>query len=57
MSAKSLIWGGMFLGGFVGGIVPMLWGGGAMAYSLWSGIGGLLGIWAGFKFAKATGAL
>ncbi len=47
----------MFVGGFVGGVLPMLWGGGVMAYTLWSGIGGLAGIWAGYKLAKATGVL
>ncbi len=57
MSAKKLIWGGMFVGSIVGGTVPYLWNGGFFAYSFWGAIGGLLGIWAGFKLAKATGAL
>jgi cytochrome c oxidase subunit IV len=57
MSGKTLIWGGMFVGSTVGGLVPYLWNGGFMAYFLWSVIGGLLGIWGGFKLAKSTGAL
>ena len=57
MNSKTLIWGGMFVGGSVGGFLPYLWGGGMMAYTLWSAIGGLAGIWLGFNFAKATGVL
>lgn len=57
MSSKGLIWMGMFAGSFIGSVVPMLWGGGVMAYLLWSTIGGVLGIWGGFKLAKSTGAL
>ena len=57
MSGKSLIWGGMFVGSSIGSFLPYLWGGDFFAYSLWGAIGGLLGIWAGFKLAKAGGAL
>lgn len=57
MSSKTLIWGGMIVGSFIGSLIPYLWNGGFMAYSLWGAIGGIAGIWAGFKFAKATGAL
>jgi hypothetical protein len=47
----------MFVGSFIGSLIPYFWNGGFMAYSLWGAIGGIAGIWAGFKFAKATGAL
>lgn len=57
MSSKSLIWGGMIVGSTVGGFIPFIWNGGFMAYSIWGAIGGFVGIWAGFKIAKATGAL
>ncbi len=57
MSGKGLIWGGMFVGSTIGGMVPYLWSGDIFTLTLWSTIGGLLGIWAGFKLAKATGAL
>ncbi len=57
MSSKNLIWGGMFIGGFIGNAVPFLWGGGLMAYTFWSTVGGFAGIYVGYKLAKATGAL
>ena len=57
MSGKTLIWGGMFIGSTLGSLLPYLWNGGLFAISLWGALGGLAGIWAGFKLAKATGAL
>ena len=57
MSGTTLIWGGMFIGSFVGSLIPYLWNGDFIAVSLWGAIGGLFGIWAGYKLAKATGAL
>ena len=57
MSGKKLIWGGMLVGSIVGSMVPYLWNGDFFAYSFWGALGGLLGIWAGFKLAKATDAL
>ena len=56
MSGKTLIWGGMFVGSFIGELLPYLWNGGFFAYSLWGAIGGLAGIYVGFKLAKSTGA-
>lgn len=56
MSGKGLIWMGMFAGGFVGGLLPALWGGGLLAYTLWSSIGAAAGIYGAFKLGKATGA-
>lgn len=57
MSSKSLIWGGMIAGSTIGSLIPYFWNGDFFAYSIWGAIGGFVGIWAGFKLAKATGAL
>jgi hypothetical protein len=57
MSGKGLIWMGMFVGSFIGSVLPYLWDGGLYAYTIWSAIGGVAGIYLGFKFAKSTGAL
>lgn len=57
MSGKGFVWGGMFVGSFLGGLVPYLWNGDFVSYSVWSAVGGLLGIYLGFKLAKAAGAL
>lgn len=57
MSAKGFIWGGMFVGSFVGSLLPNLWNGGLMSVTIWGAVGGLIGVWAGFKLAKSTGAL
>jgi hypothetical protein len=41
----------MFIGGFLGGYVPLLWGGSAFSFSsvFWSGIGGFVGIYIGYR--------
>jgi hypothetical protein len=54
MSAKSLIWIGVFIGSTVGAYIPALWGGSILGISsiVFSTIGGLAGIWAGFKVSK-----
>jgi len=54
MSRKTLVWIGLGVGSTVGSVIPMLWGASAiMSFSsiLLSGIGGILGIWAGWKMA------
>ncbi len=54
MSEKRLIWFGVIVGSTLGGLVPSLWH--ASMWSLWglvfSTIGGLLGIWAGWKVGR-----
>lgn len=54
MSAKRVIWIGATLGSVLGGCVPNLWH--ASAFSMWglvfSTIGGLAGIWAGWKLTR-----
>lgn len=54
MSAKSLIWIGVFVGTTAGGALPILWGGSTFSYSsiIFSTIGGLLGIWGGFRLSQ-----
>lgn len=57
MSGKTVVWGGMIIGSTVGSMVPYLWGGGLMAYTLWGALGGIAGIYVAYKLAKYTGAM
>lgn len=54
MSTKTLVMIGMTVGSILGSYLPVIWG--ADAFSLWSivggAIGGILGIWAGWKVAN-----
>jgi hypothetical protein len=54
MIDKRLIWIGAFVGSTLGGLVPRLWH--ASLWSLWgilfSMIGGIVGIWAGWKISQ-----
>lgn len=54
MNTKPLIWIGMFVGGAIGGYVPVLFGADAFSFSSIIGnmLGGLAGIWAGFKLGQ-----
>ncbi len=54
MDSNKLIWVGMAVGGLVGGFVPMLWGAGEFSFSsiIFSAIGGLAGIWLGFRLSQ-----
>ena len=51
MNTKSLIWIGLFIGSTIGSVLPSLWGAGMFSFSsiLLSAVGGIFGIWAGFK--------
>jgi hypothetical protein len=51
MNAKKLIWIGMFVGSTVAGFIPSLWGAGVLSMSgfVCSGVGGLVGIWWGYR--------
>ncbi len=51
--SKTFTMGGMIIGSFVGGYIPLLWGSDAfsMAGILWSAIGGLLGIFVGYRLS------
>ena len=52
--SKKFIWGGLFLGSSIGGMVPAMWGGDLL--SGWgivmSLVGGLAGIWAGYRVSQ-----
>ncbi|MDE1975273.1 MAG: hypothetical protein KGI49_02050 [Patescibacteria group bacterium] len=54
MNPKTLIWIGVFVGGTIGGYIPALWGGSIFGFSsiILSAIGGLAGIWAGWKLSQ-----
>ena len=44
----------MTIGGVVGGYIPMLWGdsGFSLASVFFSGVGGFVGIWLGYKLGN-----
>jgi predicted MFS family arabinose efflux permease len=48
---RGRIWLGILIGSSIGGLVPELWGAGLISYSgvLLSGVGALVGLWAGYK--------
>ena len=54
MSSKAFIYLFIFIGAAVGGWVPTLWGASAfgVASIIGSTIGGLVGIWAGYKLSQ-----
>jgi uncharacterized membrane protein YeaQ/YmgE (transglycosylase-associated protein family) len=54
VSAKRLIWIGAIVGSTLGGLLPSLWK--ASMLSMWglvlSTVGGLVGIWVGWKLSQ-----
>lgn len=54
MASKQLIYLGLFVGSAVGGLVPELWGAGMFSMSsvIFSAIGGIAGIYLGFKISQ-----
>ena len=54
MSRKSLIYLCMAVCGTIAGLIPNLWGAGFLSFSsvLLTAIGGILGIWLGFKLGS-----
>jgi len=54
MDSKKLIWFGLFVGSFVGSILPELWGDNMFSISsvILTAVGGLLGIWLGYKLSE-----
>lgn len=54
MSKKTFVWLGLFVGSTIGSFVPALWGSDLMSFSsiFLGALGGLAGIWAGFKFGE-----
>jgi hypothetical protein len=54
MGLKTYTWGGMMIGSTIGGLIPLIWGASALSMSsiIFSGIGAIAGIYAGYKFAQ-----
>ncbi len=54
MNSKSLIWLFLIIGSTVGSFIPELWGAGFLSMSsvLLSAVGGIVGIWIGFKLSN-----
>ncbi len=54
MNRKALVYIGVFIGGTIGGYIPVLFG--ADAFSIWSlftsALGSIAGIWAAFKVSQ-----
>ena len=51
---RQLIWFGMFVGSAIGGLIPSLWGADTFSFSgvIMTAVGGVIGIWLGFKFSS-----
>jgi hypothetical protein len=54
VSKKTLVWIGMIVGSTTGGFIPILWGGDVISFAavILSTIGGLVGIWFGYRFGE-----
>lgn len=54
METKTAVWIGMSVGSLIGSYVPALWGDSFLSYTsvLLGGVGGMLGIYAGFKISQ-----
>ncbi len=52
---RKFIWLGLFVGSFIGGYLPELWGAGLFSFSsvIGSFLGGVAGIWAGYKIGNS----
>jgi hypothetical protein len=52
---KKLTWGGLFIGSTIGGYLPTLWGGDMLSGAgiLLSFLGGIAGIWAGYRLGRS----
>lgn len=51
---KTIIMIGLAIGSTVGGIIPLLWGDSAFSFTsiVLSGVGGVIGIWIGYKIVN-----
>jgi hypothetical protein len=51
---KKMVMIGMIVGSYAGSFVPLLWGESAFSFSsvIFGGIGGFVGIWAGYKLGN-----
>ena len=56
MSGRKIVWIGATIGSTLGGLVPQLWHAGMLSFSgiVMSTIGGVLGIWAGYRIGRMS---
>lgn len=54
MNSKALVWVGLFVGSAIGSLIPLIWGASLLSFwsSIFGAIGGLLGIWAGYRLSQ-----
>lgn len=54
MERKKIIMGAMLIGSVIGGSIPSLWDASMLSISgvLLSAVGGILGIWTGYRFSE-----
>ena len=54
MNSKSLIWIFMAIGSTIGGYLPTLWGDSFLSFTsvFLTAVGGIIGIWIGFKLSN-----
>ena len=52
MNTKTFVWGGLCVGSTIGGLLPYFWNGGLFSYTLMSAVGGIVGIYLGFKLGR-----
>ena len=54
---KTIIMFSMVIGSYAGSFIPLIWGGSALSVSsiMFGGVGGFLGIWAGYHLARRLG--
>jgi predicted MFS family arabinose efflux permease len=52
---KKFVWLGLFVGSFIGGLIPELWGADFLSWwsFLFSFLGGIAGIWVGYKVGQS----
>jgi len=55
MDTKKLCYIGLFVGSSIGGYLPVVWGGEFISFAgiFCSFVGGLLGIWAGYRIGQS----
>ncbi|HWQ60577.1 MAG TPA: hypothetical protein VN420_05550 [Candidatus Fimivivens sp.] len=55
--SKKFIYLFLFIGSTIGGYAPLLWGGSAFSMSsiILSGVGGLIGIYVGYRLGESLG--
>jgi len=54
MSLKSAVWTGFFIGSTIGSALPVVFHQDLLSFwsVIWSTVGGVAGVWAGYKFGQ-----